>query len=169
MTEYLILAVKAEINLESEVNCMWYKCVECGHIFESGEESVWSEDRGEFWGIPCSESVSGCPVCHGEYEEVTPCRICGKLHFEDELFGDVCENCIGLYKYDVDTCFKLGEDCREDIELNGFILSMFTKGEIEAILYRELKKKPTDCSEFIEADESWFGEHLIKQLKGVKK
>jgi hypothetical protein len=50
---------------------MIYKCVDCGHIFEEGEQAVWYEDRGEFWGVPCSERMTGCPICNGDYEETT--------------------------------------------------------------------------------------------------
>jgi predicted nucleic acid-binding Zn-ribbon protein len=46
-----------------------YKCADCGHIFEEGEQAIWYEDRGEFWGVPCRERMTGCPVCHGAYEE----------------------------------------------------------------------------------------------------
>ena len=48
---------------------MLYKCAECEHIFEEGEEAVWYEDRGEYWGRPCRERMKGCPMCHGVYEE----------------------------------------------------------------------------------------------------
>jgi hypothetical protein len=48
---------------------MMFKCTECGYIFEEGEEAVWYEDRGEYWGVPCRERMTGCPVCHGDYEE----------------------------------------------------------------------------------------------------
>lgn len=44
-----------------------YKCLDCGEIFE--EPTSWYEDRGEFWGAPCSEKIWGCPLCHGSYEE----------------------------------------------------------------------------------------------------
>lgn len=70
-----------------------YKCCECGAIFEEGEEARWEEDRGEFWGVRCSETVSGCPECHGDYEEVFECEECGEWFFEDELTDGVCEHC----------------------------------------------------------------------------
>ena len=57
---------------------MMFKCVECGCIFEEGEKAVWYEDRGEFWGVPCSERLTGCPKCYGVYEEASMCECCGK-------------------------------------------------------------------------------------------
>ena len=72
---------------------MIFKCVECGHIFEEGEEAEWYEDQGEFWGFPCREKMIGCPKCKGVFEEVQNCKKCGELHFEDELADGLCEAC----------------------------------------------------------------------------
>lgn len=44
-----------------------YKCLDCGAIFD--KPAQWEEDRGEFWGVPCTETCYGCPVCDGDYEE----------------------------------------------------------------------------------------------------
>ena len=53
------------------------KCEECGLIFDEDELASWNEGRGEFWGMPCFETLQGCPHCfsgavieyHGEDEE----------------------------------------------------------------------------------------------------
>lgn len=69
-----------------------YRCLECGNLFEEGEQARWSESRGEFWGAPCSEEMSGCPLCKGDYEEIKPCKICGG--YENLESGEkYCENC----------------------------------------------------------------------------
>lgn len=68
-----------------------YKCVECETVFADPE--TWEEDRGEFWGVSCCETVSGCPECRGDYEEVFECRECGEWFFEDELTDGLCEEC----------------------------------------------------------------------------
>ena len=74
---------------------MMYRCTECGHLFEEGEQSTWNENRGEFWGYPCSESVSGCPICKGDYEEVKPCLVCGSYNHEaKEQFCDECKKSV---------------------------------------------------------------------------
>lgn len=72
---------------------MMFKCDDCGHIFEEGEQAVWEESRGEFWGVPCYEKVSGCPICHGDYDEASECKKCGEWHFSDELTDGLCEGC----------------------------------------------------------------------------
>ena len=72
---------------------MMFKCIECGYVFEEGEQAVWYEDRGEFWGVPCSERMTGCPKCRGDYEEATECENCGEWHDEYELEDGLCEKC----------------------------------------------------------------------------
>ena len=145
-----------------------YKCVECGHIFEKGEEKHWTESRGEFWGMPASETMTGCPRCGGDFEETQPCVICGTETSWDALSGGVCFGCLSNYQYDTDTCLKIGEMNREEIELNSFLLSIFSRDTIEETMTRvliELKKlKPVDCSDFIFADADWFGDTLRKEI-----
>ena len=35
---------------EKEGRIMVFRCNDCGHIFDEGEEYTWQESRGEFWG-----------------------------------------------------------------------------------------------------------------------
>ena len=41
-----------------------YKCNDCGIKFRRFKEI--EESRGEFWGIPCSETLYVCPNCEGD-------------------------------------------------------------------------------------------------------
>ena len=147
---------------------MTYKCIECGHIFEDGEQKQWQENLGEFWGAPAHAIMTGCPHCGGDYEETRPCIICGGENFRDDLNSGICVECLSGYKYDTDTCLKIGEINREEIELNSFLLSIFSRDTIEETMTRvliELKKlKPVDCSDFIFADAEWFGDTLRKEI-----
>jgi DNA-directed RNA polymerase subunit RPC12/RpoP len=146
--------------MESEGDEMTFKCYECGHIFESGEENRWTESYGE--------EMSGCPICGGSYEQTKQCSICGAEHLDDELDGGVCEECIEDYRYDIDMCRKLGEKSKEDISINGFFASMYSAEEIEELIWRDMlntqKIKAVDCTPFIEADSSWFAENLVKEV-----
>jgi transposase-like protein len=46
------------------------KCKDCERTFDESEIATWEESRGEFWGMPCTETMSGCPFCHsGDIEE----------------------------------------------------------------------------------------------------
>lgn len=118
-----------------------YKCVDCGHLFEQGEEAVWSESRGEFWGSPCSEEVSGCPICKGGYEEVTPCEKCETYCFSDELTDGMCDNCI----LDAITYQNALEYFEQFGELHNFIFNSVWKMDAPAKVSDELNR---DLREF---------------------
>lgn len=70
-----------------------YKCVDCGTVFDEDEIAVWEESRGEFWGVSCSETMTGCPTCKEGYEEAFKCKRCGIWCLEDELRDGYCESC----------------------------------------------------------------------------
>lgn len=70
------------------------KCLECGKVFEDDEIAHWRESRGEFWGSPAYETMSGCPHCEGAYEEAHECEGCGEHFTLDELDENhLCEYC----------------------------------------------------------------------------
>ena len=146
---------------------MAYKCLDCGHIFEEGEQAHWSESRGEFWGMSCSEEMSGCPLCRGAYEKATPCEICGSEHLEDELNSGVCDECIDAYRKDFDACYKLSVGDTVKIEINALLASLFDVSDIEQILKEYIRDRwqDVDCSPFIDEDKSWFGERLVEEVK----
>lgn len=149
------------------------KCVECGHVFSEYELSTWEESRGDHFGIPCYEKMSGCPICEGDYEDVVECDICGENHLVRELTGGVCEDCIKTYQHDVDMHFKVGANDTDSIELNCFLASVFTKEDIELILLNELKSRKgyakkqveSDCERFIEYNREWFAAWLAEEVK----
>ena len=72
-----------------------YKCPDCGHLFEEGEQSTWTECHGE--------SSSGCPVCSCEaLVEAKRCKVCGEWMMDDweydtELYSGICEGCLKDY------------------------------------------------------------------------
>ena len=146
---------------------MSYKCLECGHIFEEGEQARRRERRGEFWGAPCLEEMSGCPLCHGDYEKTKPCKICGSEHLEDELNGGVCDECIDEYRKNFDACYELSIGETTKIEINSLLASLFEVSDIEQILKDHVRDKwhDVDCSPFIDKDILWFGEKLAKEVK----
>ena len=93
---------------------MMYRCVECGHLFEDGEQVRWTEDHGEEW--------SGCPICKSEYEEVRICKNCGKWHTKNELFDGWCESCL-IEQIDYDTFFEYCEAHKDENYLDLFVMS----------------------------------------------
>lgn len=145
---------------------MAYKCLDCGNIFESGEEKSWRESRGEYFGFPCCEEMSGCPVCGGSYKKTTQCEICGSEHFKDELSGGVCDECIDDYRKDFKMCKKIAFGEETEIRINSLLAKLFDVATMEAILcaYIENKEPNVDCSEFIDEDIIWFGEKLAEEV-----
>ena len=152
---------------------MAYICLDCGNIFEEGEQITFQENMGDRFGDKAYKIISGCPKCGGEYEESTPCSICGSEHLEEDLNVGLCDDCIDKYKNDIDMCFNIGKNDDDKVELNCFLASMFEKIEIEELLFEELKRKnkyvTVDCDKFINSDRSWFAERLLEELEKEKK
>ena len=46
-----------------------YRCCNCGNLFEESEIMKIKEDRGEFWGFPCHETMYYSPCCMDDFEE----------------------------------------------------------------------------------------------------
>ena len=146
---------------------MAYKCLECGHIFEDGEQARWEETHG--LDSPPYEKLCGCPICKGSFEETKQCKICGGEFLENELNGGcVCDDCIEEYKRDFETCYAISEtEPKEEIEINALLVSLFDIDEIETILYQQLEsvKNNIDCSAYINQDKDWFAEKLAEEVR----
>ena len=145
---------------------MAYKCCDCGHIFEDGEEAVWYDTHG--LERPPYEKMSGCPICKGAYEETVQCDVCGSDHLENELSGGVCDECINEYRKNFNACYELSIGETTPIEINSLLASLFDVCDIEQILKEYIRDRwqDVDCSPFIDKDISWFGERIVE---GVKK
>lgn len=78
-----------------------FVCLECGHIFDEDDIAVWQEGRGEYWGTPCYEEVSGCPRCKGDYVETYKCNCCDEWIIGSYIklnSGErICEDCYTTY------------------------------------------------------------------------
>ena len=137
---------------------MNYKCLECGHIFEEGEQKSWYEPHGELW--------DGCPICNGQYEEARSCQVCGGVFLEEELNGAcVCDECINEYREDLDTCLLIGEKYPQKVSINSVYASLFEEKDIDMILNEYVKTKGIkDLSDFIDKDKSWFADKLAEEV-----
>ena len=153
----------------------WYKC-ECGHIFEDGEFLVKSEYMGECWGAPAYQDFQYCPSCGDDcYEQASRCTKCGAVFLDDEMTDGYCDGCIADmvsdYKYNIAKCYSLSRSSgeTEEVEIDFFLASMFSPKLINEVLYRELVQisaiAPVDCTPFIEADEYWFKDRVVEEVK----
>ena len=144
---------------------MAYKCIECGNIFEEGEQAVWYEKHG--LDTPPYEIRMGCPLCKGDYEKTVKCKICGSEHLEHELNGGVCKDCIDKCRNDFNICYKVSFGETTKIEINSLLASLFDVGDIEQILKEYIRDRwhNVDCSPFIDEDILWFGEKLAEEVK----
>ena len=71
---------------------MMYRCESCGHLFEEGEQKIEFSYLADYGSKPVYEKHLCCPVCGGDYEEITACKICnGFEHMKSEQ--DYCEAC----------------------------------------------------------------------------
>ena len=122
---------------------MIYKCCECGHLFEDGEESHWVEDYGE--------EFSGCPVCGGTYEETVQCRGCESHHIDVDLYAGYCIGCIGkamdkttmtdyLKDKDLETAFYLEEFYKSSIHVaSEELIELARGGFLQRVALEKLK------------------------------
>ena len=104
---------------------MMFKCCDCGHLFEEGEQAVWHETHG--FTSPPYEKWDGCPLCTSDYEEVHQCKECGDWHYEDELYDGWCEKCL-RETIDYDTFFEYCEANKDEQYLDIFVMSELLGG-----------------------------------------
>ena len=104
---------------------MMYRCENCGHLFEEGEQAVWKERHG--LDAPPYEKWDGCPICRGGYEEVRQCKECGEWHTENELYSGWCENCL-RETINYDTFFEYCEVNKDERYLDIFVMSELLGG-----------------------------------------
>ena len=138
------------------------KCVTCGEVFDTPEtKSGYLCECGE---SSVYEDYGVCPNCESDdFEEARKCEICGEYMLADELFGDVCEDCIQQYENDIQGCYELSQNETVEISINAFLYEMFTTQEIEELLLRELISSNASCKRFIESDKTRFGELLLEK------
>ena len=154
---------------------MAYKCLDCGHIFEEGEQKTWQEKVGEYGSQHCLVENSGCPICLGNYEETIKCKICSSEHLAEDLIEGVCDDCFENYSKNVDVCYKVSKGEKSSIEINMFLAEMFDAETIEEILLDHLKETELyiktykkNIDNFANDDKDWFAEKLVEVLKNEK-
>ena len=140
---------------------MMYRCCDCGHLFEDGEQAVWYENQGECHGVTAMERFSGCPLCHDDYEEVHQCKECGDWHYEDELYDGWCEKCL-RETINYDTFFEYCEANKDEQYLDIFVMSELLGGmdcpknvsyEFHQLMIDTYKRRVAEARLFGKSDE----------------
>lgn len=137
-----------------------YECHECGRHFD--EPDIVQERHG--LDTPPYEEIAVCPYCHGYFEEMSKCEVCGEYFCNYELKCGICEDCIDN-SLTVENCYRWGDDFKEKIEINGFLLAIYSAEEIESLLYAHFKKnclhKKLICQSFVNStDFSYFADKI---------
>lgn len=146
------------------------KCNYCGCVIEDDELGTHEEDRGEFWGSPCSETVCDDCSCGGDFEEATRCKECDEWFTDDELINGYCKECLEE-EMTYENAIKCGSENEESVAINGFIASCFDSSEIEEILLKTLNETkeliPSKIDEYVKTyckdDLYYFAEWLEVQ------
>ena len=131
---------------------MMYRCLNCGNLFEDGEQATWYENQGECHGSIAMGRFDGCPVCRGDYEEVYQCKKCGDWHSEDELYDGWCEKCL-RETINYDTFFDYCEANSDEQYLDIFMMSDFLRmdcpdnvsPEFHLLMVETFKRKVADA------------------------
>lgn len=73
-----------------------YKCLDCGQIFDDGEEENYKIYKGTHTNSKSpAYSWNGCPVCGGVFERTMRCQECKSEHLRSELYADRwCSECL---------------------------------------------------------------------------
>jgi DNA-directed RNA polymerase subunit RPC12/RpoP len=141
-----------------------YKCDHCGREFE--EPDFVEETHG--LENPPYEKIAVCPYCKGYFEEVYECKICGAFSTYEQLTLGVCDDCL-MAKATVERCLKFGDDCEENVPINGFVASLLSPRKINEILIKTISDAnsiiPIDCFNFVLNDDAWFAEKVIEEEK----
>ena len=135
---------------------MMYRCVNCGHLFEEGEQAVWYENQGECHGVTAMERFSGCPVCKGDYEEVRQCKECGDWNSDDELYDGWCEKCL-RESINYDKFLEYCESHKDEQYLDTFVMCYilnceyvprFSSDEFHELMIDTYKKNVAKSEEY---------------------
>ena len=81
----------------------------------------------------------------------------------EEMAGDICKNCLND-KASIENLINFGEENKEELKINGFLLNCFSLKEIENILKTELllnEKREQRIKDFTNE----YGEEFSKFLR----
>lgn len=149
-----------------------YKCRNCGHIFDEGEQKTRYEKHNDYY----TEPINSCPVCMSdEIENCVYCKCCEDEFFKDELNRQgICKNCVENFikdnAKDINLCYEIGKKVKVPVEINSFLYEFFFWDikSIEEYLLEYVKGMQEfakfDFSKYLkEADEDTISEMILNE------
>ena len=143
---------------------MKWKCENCGEILSQQDVNKDYTDGG-YRGEPHYT----CPHCGSdELNEAYQCEICGEWFGCDEINGSVgqmvCDECMEK-KATADNVVDFGFGGGVDVELNEFLATVFSAGEINDLLIEAFRNMPEKdqrekISDYIDDNKTGFAEFL---------
>lgn len=126
------------------------------------------------------ECVGPCPMgcinCGRKHVAVHHCELCGDVvyegsdHWHEDGKHEYCDECyydaIGYAdSLTTDNMIDYGNGCTESVDINGFLASMYSKDEIETLLWNDFcampKEKQIECmDEWVKEDEEYWIEYF---------
>ena len=120
-----------------------FKCVNCGHIFEEGEQAVKSDRHGFRYGP--AEEYSACPLCGcTDLDRTVRCRKCGGEYLEEEMHGSICDECVtDAINYDsfLEFATSNARDSDDSDVLEDFIFKMIFHVKTPSLSSYDLKQE----------------------------
>ena len=148
-----------------------YICEDCGKIYENNEVEYNPNEglNGDYPDVFNTIYVENCD-CGGALVEAKECHCCGEWISANGY--DYCKDCLEEHK-NLDTMLEIGADWENNISLNGFLTSAFTKEDIEQILIDALKNGEKEklvkaINKYCEEDIEYFWGVAEKKWKEEK-
>nr|DAG65932.1 MAG TPA: rubredoxin iron binding domains containing a [Caudoviricetes sp.] len=142
-----------------------FRCLECGNIFEDGEQKRIKECMGDSCDVATYQEFDVCPCCGGDFETVVYCDKCGRIYNCDDVLNGLCKDCIAE-NTTVNECYKAADGEDEQIKINAFLAEALSKKEIEKVLLQYLinnsDKFKEKVKDFVNEDVYWYVERMAE-------
>ena len=140
-------------------------CEYCGQVYDENDIEPCVERTYVGSELVHEEEYYGCD-CGGMIVPAVQCGFCGEYCTEDDLVEDICRKCLDE-QCTYENVIEMGIECTENYELNGFLASVFSPREIEAILQITFEKMPKQTrDEYIEKyfnEDEYFSVSWLKE------
>ena len=137
-------------------------CSECGALYDD-----WDDVPGYDYDDLFPKSNIECSECGSRHiGEAKICAECLDWIPQDDI--PLCDKCLDKHIHDKDLAYRYGQENRESIELNSFILHLFNNDarKIEDVLKEIVEQRviitETDLEKFWEGNEEILCDEVLK-------